>query len=83
MIAVLFVNAILMTAHLVPSTIGPGLQAGSWYTLGTLIALQAHSITDFTVLQFLLAYVTWLVLATGIVNGVMAILKSKRGQASS
>lgn len=74
-IAVLFINAVLMTAHIVPSTIGPGLQAGSWYTLGTLIALQAQGVVNFTVPQFLLAYVTWLVLAIGAVNGVMAVLK--------
>jgi hypothetical protein len=77
-IAVLFINAMLMTAHIVPSTIGPGLQAGSWYTLGTLIALQAQGVTEFTLLVFFLAYVSWLVLAVGIVNGVMAFLKSRK-----
>ena len=77
-ILVLFVNAMLMTARLVPSTIGPGLQAGSWYTLGTLIALQAQDVTDFSVLHFTLAYISWLVLAVGIVNAVMAVLKSKK-----
>jgi len=77
-ITVLFINAMLMTAHIVPSTIGPGLQAGSWYTLGTLIALQAQGVTEFTLLVFFLAYVSWLVLAVGIVNGVMAFLKSRK-----
>ncbi len=75
---VLFVNAMLMTARLMPSTFGPALQAGSWYTLGTLLPLQFLGLTEFTFTQFLMAYVTWLILATGIVNGIMAILKSKR-----
>lgn len=75
---VLYVNALLMTAHLVPSTFGPGIQAGSWYTLGTLAALQIAGTTDFKFLAFFLGYIAWIVLAIGIVNGVMAILKSKK-----
>lgn len=79
-LAVIFVNAILMTAHLVPSTIGPGLQAGSWYTLGTLSALALTANTDFSLLQFSLAFITWLVLAISIVNAVMAILMYRRNE---
>lgn len=75
---VLYVNAMLMTAHLMPSTFGPALQAGSWYTLGTLSALMSIGVIGFTLPQFLMAYVTWLILAVGIVNGIMAILKSKK-----
>ena len=77
-LAVLFINAALMTAHLVPSTFGPAIQAGSWYTLGTLIPLASLGFTAFPLWQFLLAYVTWLVLAIGIVNGTMAILKARQ-----
>lgn len=80
---ILFVNAMLMTAHLIPSTFGPGIQAGSWYTLGTLAALQITGLTDFTFTTFILGYVAWIVLAIGIVNGVMAILKSKKSTADS
>ncbi len=76
-LSVLFINAVLMTAHLVPSTFGPAIQAGSWYTLGTLVPLAALGYTDFALWQFLLAYVTWIVLAIGIVNGVMAVLKDR------
>jgi cytochrome c oxidase assembly factor CtaG len=75
---VLFVNAMLMTAHIIPSNFGPAIQAGNWYTLGTLSALLPLGLTNFTFLQFGLAYVTWLVLAIGIVNGIMAILRGKR-----
>ena len=76
-LAVLFINAMLMSAHLMPSTFGPSVQAGSWYTLGTLAALVPLGMTEFTFTQFLLAYITWVVLATGIINGTMAILKSR------
>lgn len=77
-LTVLFINAVLMTLHLMPSTFGPSIQAGSWYTLGTLMALKSLGITDFSLTIFLLAYVTWLVLATSIVNGIMAILKAHK-----
>ena len=77
-LAVLFVNATLMTAHLVPSTYGPAIQAGSWYTLGALLALQVQEMTSFTFLQFFISYLAWIVLAIGIVNGAMAIQKARR-----
>ena len=76
-LCVLFINAILMTVRLMPSTLGPALQAGSWYTLGALMALKLQGVTDFSYLQFFLAYVTWLVLAVGIVNGIMSLLKKR------
>lgn len=75
---ILFVNAMLMTAHLMPSNFGPAIQAGNWYTLGTLSALLPLGLTGFTFTQFFLAYVTWLVLAVAIINGIMAILRGKR-----
>jgi hypothetical protein len=75
---VLYLNALLMTAHLVPNTVGPALQAGSWYTLGTLLALQSMGYVHFTFLQLFLAYATWIILAVGIVNGILAVLKEKR-----
>jgi hypothetical protein len=77
-LAVLFINAALMTMRIMPSTFGPAIQAGSWYTLGTLSALQIVGVTDFTLAVFLMGYVTWLILAVGIVNGIMAILKAKK-----
>lgn len=72
---VLFVNAMLMTARLMPSTFGPALQAGSWYTLGTLTGLQIIGMTSFTFIHFLMGYITWLILAVAIVNGIMGVLK--------
>lgn len=75
---VLYLNALLMTAHLVPTAFGPALQAGSWYTLGMLVALQAEGVTDFSFVQFLFGYSAGLVFAIGMVNAIMAILKAKR-----
>ncbi len=75
---VLYLNAMLMTAHLMPSTYGPAIQAGSWYTLGGLLAIQLQGADNFTFMQFMLGYLTWIVLAVGIVNGIMAIQKAKR-----
>lgn len=75
---VLYTNAVLMTKHLMPSTFGPALQAGNWYTLGTLAALQIIALDSFTFTHFLMAYVAWLALAVAIVNTVMAVLESKR-----
>ena len=76
-VTVLFANAALMTARLMPSTFGPGLQAGSWYTLGILAALQLQGVTGYSLVQFLLGYTAMLLLAVGLVNAVMAILKSQ------
>lgn len=77
-LVMLYLNSMLMSAHIVPSTIGPALQAGSWYTLGIMGGLEVLGYLNFSVLEFCLGYVTWLVLAIAIVNGVMSILKHKR-----
>jgi hypothetical protein len=77
-LTLLFVNAILMTLHWMPSTFGPAIQAGSWYTLGTLAALQSIDMTSFTYIQFLFGYVAWIVLAIGVVNGTMSFMQQKR-----
>jgi hypothetical protein len=77
-LAILFINALLMTLHIMPSTFGPSIQAASWYTLGALMALKALDITGFSFIVFILSYITWIVLATAIVNGIMAWLKAHR-----
>lgn len=74
---VLFTNASLMTLKIMPSTFGPSIQAGSWYTLGTLAGLEIVGFTEFQLMHFILAYITWIVLATGITNGIMAIMREK------
>ena len=77
-LSVLFINAILMTAHVMPSTFGPAIQAGNWFTLGFLETIEPLNIAHFSILQFLLAYITWIVLAIAVVNGAMALMKAKR-----
>ena len=77
-VGVLFVNAILMTVRIMPSTFGPSIQAGSWYTLGMVTALASVGAVTFSISTFVMAYITWLVLATGIVNGIMAWLRGIR-----
>lgn len=75
-IAVLFVNALGMTKHWIPSTLGPGIQGGSWYTLGIMFSLVSLGLTTFTISQFLLSYIGMICLFVAIVNGFMAYKKS-------
>lgn len=77
-LCMLFLNAILMTMKIMPSTFGPAIQAGSWYALGVLTTLSVHGIDGFNFSQFILAYVTWIIFAVSFVNGMMAIMKAQR-----
>ena len=76
-LAVLFINAVLMTKHLMPSKYGPSIQAGSWYALSIVSSLAAMEIIEYTYTLFAIVYVIWLVLVTIIVNGVMAWLRPR------
>jgi hypothetical protein len=79
LIGVLFINAILMTKRLMPSTLGPAIQASTWYTLGftvALVPLKLH--TYFTFWQFFTVYVSFMVLMILLVNLVMRYLKEKK-----
>ena len=78
LIIVLFANSLLMTVRLMPSTFGPAIQAGSWYTLGILAALVPLGLAYFSYIQFLLGYSAILTLAIAIINAEMAFLKGKR-----
>jgi hypothetical protein len=62
-IAVLFINATLMTLRKMPAKYGPGIQAGSWYTLGIISALQLQGMVDYSVIDFIIAHVLLMVLA--------------------
>lgn len=77
-ILVLFVNAVAMTKHWIPATFGPGIQAGSWYTLGLMFALISVGLSGFSELEFALSYLGMLVIFVAIVNGVMSHLKKKK-----
>ncbi len=75
---VLYINALLMTAHLMPTTVGPAFQAGSWYTLGTLAGLKSLGLVNFTFTQFFLGYISAIIFMIGLINAIMAIIKNKR-----
>lgn len=77
-LVVLFLNAGLMTAHMIPSNFGPAIQAGNWYTLGFLAALKPILQVNLSWLQFGLLYLTWIVLTIAAVNLVMAWMKAHR-----
>lgn len=78
LVCVLFVNAFLMTIHIMPSTFGPAIQASSWYTLGIMAAMYGQGITEVNPYVFLFAYLTLVFFAVSFINAMMAYLKEKR-----
>lgn len=74
---VLYVNAVLMTYRIMPSTFGPAIQASSWYTLGALAALIPAGVLAFPFTIFLLAYITTMILFISLINGVMGWLRHR------
>ncbi len=78
LIGVLFFNAVLMTKRIMPSNIGPALQAATWYTLGVLTALVPLGLSRFSYFEFLLGYAAAIALGLTIVNGMMGHLKHRK-----
>lgn len=78
LIGVLYLNAILMTKHIMPSTVGPALQASSWYSMGVLMSLVPLSLSGFSYFEFIFGYAAAIALATALVNGTMATLKKRK-----
>ncbi len=58
-VAVLFINAILMTLHKMPMMFGPAIQATSWYTLGIVTALP---VVTFSYVSLMLVYLAGILL---------------------
>jgi hypothetical protein len=75
LIAMLYINAILMTKRIMPRTLGPALQVSAWYTLGVVNALLPLGLVSFSIVHFLLAYAAVILLAVAIVNAGMAYFK--------
>ncbi len=75
LIFVLFINAILMTVHIVPLTIGPAIQAASWYTMGIFITLPSVGLDNFSFHQFAIGYAIMIIIFAIVVYGMLAILK--------
>lgn len=78
LVAVLYVNAILMTKHLMPSKIGPALQAGTWYTLGFIVTIHIFNLMVLNYTSFSLLYAADIIVALMIVNGYMKFLQNKK-----
>ncbi len=77
LIIVLFANAFLMTKHIMPSSVGPALQAASWYTMSVLVALFSLGLNQFSLIEFTFGYIVAVLLALLIVNSVIALLKRR------
>ncbi len=77
-VGVLYLNAIGMTMHWIPSKIGPAIQAGSWYTLGVLLALIPLGQITFGYTQFLLVYAGVILLAIAAISVVRGYLMSRQ-----
>ena len=78
MTAVLFVNAFLMTKHWIPKSLGPAIQAGTWYTLGFVITAYVFDLFELSMLGFAEFYAVDLIIAILIVNGCLRYLQAKR-----
>jgi len=77
LISVLYINAVLMTKHIMPSSVGPALQASTWYTMGVLVALVPLGLNGFSLFHFALGYATAILLAISLVNALMHELKHR------
>ncbi len=78
LVLLLFINATLMTLHIMPSSFGPAIQASSWYALGFNLALLTVGDTSISFLAYGFIYLVMFMVAYGVINGVMAHLKDKR-----
>ena len=56
LIGVLYANALLMSFHTMPMTIGPALQAATWYTLGFIVSITMFELFVLTPLNFIVLY---------------------------
>ena len=78
LVVVLFLNAFLMTKRVMPSTFGPAIQAGSWYTLGFVTSMVTLGLSNVTYWQFVVGYVAMIALWVAIVNGMMAYFRTQK-----
>lgn len=78
LIGMLFLNAFLMTKHLISSKLGPAIQASTWYTLGIVSALFSLNVQVFSYWQFLVGYAVAMVCAIAVVNLYMKQVTPKK-----
>lgn len=74
---VLYLNAVLMTLHYMPKSIGPAIQAGTWYTLGVLSFMIAYGFTEFSYAKLFGGYLVLVVVMALLINGTFAHFKRK------
>ncbi len=71
LIVILFINAALMTARLMPSKYGPAIQASSWYSLGFISALIAVDWPTIYYMNFVIYYLLLIAGTTALINHIM------------
>jgi hypothetical protein len=74
---ILFVNATLMTAKIMPSKFGPAIQAGSWYSLGFIMALLPLGLAGFSFPVFLVTYLVFLIFVILLIGRIMSYINAK------
>lgn len=79
LVGVLYLNAVLMTKHWIPSSIGPALQAATWYTLGFVASITMFQLFELTYGNFALLYVADVILAILVVKFFLARAKARKG----
>lgn len=66
LLAVLYVNAILMTMHIMPDKYGPGIQAATWYSFGIITSLSAFVLLEVPI--FIGAYIIFTIFAIWLID---------------
>jgi len=80
LIVILYVNAMLMTEHLIPVSLGPALQAATWYTLGFMITIELFNLAPLTLTLFGVLYLADVVFFVVLVNVGLWWLRKKNVQ---
>lgn len=77
LIAVLYINALVMTFLKRGMRILPAVQAGTWYTLGFVVNMSTFSLFDLTTPNFILLYAIDIIVFIVIVQAWMAYYKRR------
>jgi hypothetical protein len=77
LLAVLVGNSVLMTKHLIPHTIGPALQAATWYTYGFMLAIEAFELLPIDGRTFSLLFLADIIILLVIVNALLYWMKHR------
>ena len=75
---ILFINAALMTLHLIPSTFGPSIQASAWYAMGFISLFRLIDL-EISLYLFPIVYFAAVIFAVMLVNFLMLLAKTPKG----